>query len=672
MNMKKMNMKGFKLSFNFKSIAARIVLMFTAILLLMNGIFFFVATYKSTSSLEESIVSAMTGITDRSSVVVSERVQNYFSALQAIRKHHYLQQIHLYKRDINRLFTRMTQEQGHMDYIVADKTGAGYAGSGIELKISDRDYFKKVMSGQNAVSEPFRSPFYDNQLVIVFAVPIYDNDDDTQILGLVGIVRSGFEISELLDDVTYGENGYAFAVNRDGTIIGHPQAELVENFVNPLAGDVSGLDKSLVEHIEKMAARERAFGEYKFEGKEHYISYAPVPGTDWTLALTVPKAELTTEIKELRTIIIETGVILLSVGILMCVLMAFSIRSPIRKLERKAHEFAKGDLNVRFKLKRKDEIGSLASALEQVAVNMNELIGSIWVASEQVASGSKQISDSTISLSQGVTEQASSVEQLTASLEEMSAQTKQNAENADETSKLARLTETSAHLGNQKMQRMLAAMNDISAASKNINRVIKVIDDIAFQTNILALNAAVEAAHAGQHGKGFAVVADEVRSLATKSAEAARETSEMIENSLEKIKEGMVLAEETAKEFDRIVKEISKAAELVENISVASKEQSAGIEQISKGVMQVSHVIQANSATSQEVAAASEQLSGQAELLKEHVGKFTLRTDDEGSTEEEGEIIPEVLEALEEMRKQKKDKKQDSQKSINDQDFGKY
>lgn len=299
----------------------------------------------------------------------------------------------------------------------------------------------------------------------------------------------------------------------------------------------------------------------------------------------------------------------------------------IRDQAKVAEKLADGDLTVKVNIQSEHDL--LGTKLHEVIENNREVLTNIANASEQIACGSKQISDSSISLSQGATEQASSIEELTATLEMISSQTKHNAENANQANELANVVKTDAKQGNNQMTDMLRAMEEINTSSAQISKVIKVIDDIAFQTNILALNAAVEAARAGQYGKGFAVVADEVRNLAARSANAAKETTEMIESSIKKADDGSKIAESTAASFKQIVEGIDKVATLVNEISIASNEQATGIAQTNQGILQVSSVVQVNAATSEESAAASEELSSQAAVLKEMIRKFKLTSTDD-------------------------------------------
>ena len=367
-----------------------------------------------------------------------------------------------------------------------------------------------------------------------------------------------------------------------------------------------------------------------------------------------------------------TTIVTFILAIILGMFLAKLISKPIYKLKDAANKIAEGDLTVKVDVNSKDEIGDLAQAFTQMADTNNEIMTQINTAAVQVAAGSKNISDSSISLSEGATEQASAVEELTSSIEEISAQTRQNAENANKANQLTSDAQVSAMQGNSQMHEMLKAMNDINASSNSISKIIKVIDEIAFQTNILALNAAVEAARAGQHGKGFAVVAEEVRNLAARSAKAAEETTDMIENSIVKVNEGTKIANNTAIALEEIVNTVTKVAELVEGIAHASSEQSLGIEQISQGVIQVSQVVQANSANAEESASASEELSSQADLLRKNVSRFKIRKSGNNIGLDDFDR-PTKLDY--DMRRNQENIKTNSsiqQISLSDEEFGKY
>lgn len=382
-----------------------------------------------------------------------------------------------------------------------------------------------------------------------------------------------------------------------------------------------------------------------------------------------------------------TMIIVVAAAVVIAVLLGFFISSlisrPVGKLVKEADRIANGDLDVSLDITARDEIGILAKSFTRMAENLNDVMSNINSASEQVASGAKQVSASSMALSQGATEQASSVEELTASIEEISSQTKLNAQNAVQAKELAEAARENAVQGNNRMKEMQKAMGEINDASGNISKIIKVIDEIAFQTNILALNAAVEAARAGQHGKGFAVVAEEVRNLAARSANAAKETTDMIEGSIKKVEGGTKIANETAAALDKIVDGVAKAASLVSDIAAASNDQATGIAQVTQGLSQVSQVVQNNSATSQESAAASEELSSQAELLKEQVGRFKLKRIT-ASFRGSSELSPEVLKLLEDMSERRKANPHMNEEAhaeaaaakaridLSDREFGKY
>lgn len=304
---------------------------------------------------------------------------------------------------------------------------------------------------------------------------------------------------------------------------------------------------------------------------------------------------------------------------------SMGLDADIKEISKIITSMASGDFSIPNVKQYNGDLKAISDAINMILNSLNELLSNVAETSEQVATGSKQVSDGSQSLSQGATEQASSIEELTSSMEEVSTQTKLNAGNAVKASELSSEVQTKAMQGKEKMDEMLVSMEEISESSSSISKIIKVIDDIAFQTNILALNAAVEAARAGQYGKGFAVVAEEVRNLAAKSAAAAKNTTELIESSINRVEAGTRIANETADMLNQISEGIEKSTAVVNEIAVASNNQANSITQIDTGIKQVSTVVQTNSATAEESAASSEELSGQADMLKQQVSKFRLR-----------------------------------------------
>lgn len=537
---------------------------------------------------------------------------------------------------------------------------------------AERDYFQAAIRGESFISDPTVSKVTGNVSFLVSAPLWEEGQPGTRIIGVVYFVPNEDFLNQLVEKISPSPNAYGYMLNRQGTSVADMDRELVgkENSIEDAKTDPSLQEIAEIE--QKMIRGESGFGHQQYEGKRWVESYAPVANTNgWSLGIMAPEGDFLGSFYLSVIITVVVTALFLAGGLLTAFTYSRSLRKRLAYCAERLSKLSEGDLKTPVEpTEQKDEIAALqtttaklVSSLQSIVSEISWLLGEIadknlavssrrtyhgdfipiqvasvkitdalnhalkqiQTASYSVEAGAEHISASAQSLSQGATEQASSVEELAATLNQISAQVSQTAQTAQTANSHVEKTGENVAESSRRMEDMIAAMKDISDRSGQIGKIVKAIEDIAFQTNILALNAAVEAARAGEAGKGFAVVADEVRSLAAKSAEAAKDTTDLINQTIASVESGTAIADETAMAMAGVVENTKSVADLIKEISRASGEQADAIGQVTQGIGQISDVVQTNSAMSQESAAASEELNGQAQILKNLVSSFKLQ-----------------------------------------------
>ncbi len=644
----------------------------TIISLLFLGTFASTLSYKSTMEMAEMNLSETAGLSAQRVAWEIQAYSNIASELGMIKR---MSDESVPVEDKLEILNNHTEKYGLQRCNLVDINGDGVDGN----NYTDRVYYQNAMKGLPYVSSPLISKV-TGKITVIVAAPLWkDGVAGGESVGCVYIVPDEEFLNDIVRDIKASENSVAYIIDKSGSTIANIDSDVVlkgenisETAKDPAAaergyGDIAAIHKS-------MLSGNAGYDSYTLDGEKRFMGYSPIEGTDgWSLAIYAPANDFLES--TIRGIYFTVIVVVVSVVIaaIISARLGMGVGRSVRLCTERIEELAAGDLQSGIpEIHRQDEAGRLAMATQTVVESLNNMIGDIGrvleamadgdlgvntdtgaeyyvgdfekllgyikninsklgetiaqinTSADQVTSGADQVSSGAQALSQGATEQASEIEQLASRIAVITTEVEENYGSCESANKLAEETIGYMNTAISEMSRLNGAMTSINETSEHIGNIIKTIEDIAFQTNILALNAAVEASRAGEAGKGFAVVADEVRNLASKSAEAAKTTTTLIQQSLEAVHNGSRIAGSTSEALAGVEKRALGVEEVVKEIASASEKQAGMIEQIKTSIEQISSVVQTNSATAEQSAAASEELSGQASILRELIGVFRV------------------------------------------------
>ncbi|HDR2862175.1 TPA: Cache 3/Cache 2 fusion domain-containing protein [Enterobacter asburiae] len=406
--------------------------------------------------------------------------------------------------------------------------------------------------------------------------PVKNSDGQVIAIMFVGvdITHSWNAMREKILNRRLGESGHFFVLDRSS---GKTHGQFL--FHSSEEGQLPKWSNAIQQQLlsDKSGTLERESD----DGRTLKMAWTPMPGWNWTIVGEVDKSVLLASVTTLRDRFLVAGVVLsaLFAGLFVLIIRRLLTR-PLRDVIHLARQYAAGDLRANLPVTRRDEVGQLITAINGIGAGLQKIVLQVREAAGEIHVGTNALASDSGEISEQINKQASSVEETSASMEQLAATVQQNAANMEQTQQLVGETSQAVHQGGKTVTHAVATMDDIRDASKRIEDITRVIESIAFQTNILALNAAVEAARAGEHGKGFAVVAQEVRALAARSANAVKEIEQLIGDTLNKVSEGHALSEQTRLAMDAIIVHIDNISQLVTEINHASHEQSAGIRQV--------------------------------------------------------------------------------------------
>lgn len=530
-----------------------------------------------------------------------------------------------------------------------------------DYDITTRDWYQAVNLNASLVSEPYVDVQSGAQIVTI-STPMYNASN--KIIGVAAIDIEITKLNEMIANQKLGNTGYYILLSKNNVVAAHKDESMIIKNLSEI-----GLSSNITNAVSNNNYDKI---QYTNNGIKAYGGYSLIENAGWKIISFMPESEFNANVNSIYTILLVVfivAIVIITIGILF---ISNIITTPLKKLSIVTHQLAEGNLDVKLDVKSNDEVGLLADsltdlterlkeyikyinevtetldkmshgalrvelvqsydgefskikeALLNLSITFSRIIGDIYTSANEVSSASTQVAEGAQSLAVGSTSQASAIEQISTAITDVSAKIDRNAKDSTEAMHFFENVANEIRGFGANMDSMLAAMDEINTSSNNIAKIIKAIEDISFQTNILALNAAVEAARAGQAGKGFAVVADEVRNLASKSSQAAKDTTTLIESSVRSVEAGVAISKNIAEALNNIVNKTLEVNQLIKNISTASNEQASVINSTATQIESIADTVHSSSATTEEIAASSEELSSHANSMNEMVRVFKI------------------------------------------------
>lgn len=630
---------------NMKTIKGKLILQALALLLVVCTILGGVSIKVSTDTVSKDIDTMLSKAADDAARFTSLKLDTEITILKQIAGRTRISDPANPMPDRQAALKSDLERNGYTRLAFVDLKGMAYYSDGSSKDLSDRDYVKIALGGSDSISDTIVSKV-DGSVVMAFAVPVKFND---QIAGALVAIRPGEYIGKDITSVNVGGTSYAFLVSKEGTLQAHIKPELVTEQYNffEAATKEPKLDR-LANVVKEMTSGKSGVSHYWFDGIEKVIGYAPVEGTDWGIGVTISYDEIMAPVKSLQSIILVVTGVVLCVAVILFWVIGNSIGVPIIQAVEHAKVLASGDYSMNAPaefLKRKDEIGQLARAFDEVTMSSRQLIGKVINLSQQLAASSEEISAISDQVLQSSKEISSTVEEIAQGATDQAQETEKGAHQAAELGTLidnstvrieglqksSKIIQERVNEGLESVNLLIDKANETKSATESIAAVIqstdassrkigdasRFISNISDQTNLLALNAAIEAARAGEHGRGFAVVAEEIRKLAEQSTESTKAidtiVNELLKNSQESVKTASSVAEAIEQQLRSVTdaekkyREISEAVDdslgLIGELSKESHNMDRNKEKIIEAISGLSAIAEENAASTEEVSA---------------------------------------------------------------------